>query len=79
MKDLGTEEIASLAGVTTNMVKKVLMLPKTPRSLESMIGTDKNMKLSVYFLLNHIFFEGVSLIPLQTLTFIPDKDMSCKC
>jgi DNA-directed RNA polymerase sigma subunit (sigma70/sigma32) len=59
LKDICTDEIAGAAGVTTNVVKKVLMLPKAPRSLESMIGVDKNTKLSVYFLLNHIFFREV--------------------
>jgi DNA-directed RNA polymerase sigma subunit (sigma70/sigma32) len=54
MKDICTKEIASAAGVTINMARKVLMLPKTPRSLESTIGVDKNTKLSVYFLLNRI-------------------------
>lgn len=57
MQEHRTEEIASVAGVSKQMVKKVLMIPKTPQSFESKIGADKNMKLSVYiyFFLHYIY------------------------
>lgn len=58
MKELRAEEIASVAGVSKQMVKKVLMLPKTPQSFESKIGADKNMKLSVYFF-SQLYIFGV--------------------
>ncbi|KAJ4766538.1 RNA polymerase sigma factor [Rhynchospora pubera] len=46
LKDIDTAEIAKLARVTEKKVKKVMLLPKTPKSLDAMIGLDKNVKLS---------------------------------
>ncbi|KAJ1686063.1 hypothetical protein LUZ63_017453 [Rhynchospora breviuscula] len=46
LKDIDTSEIAKLARVTEKMVKTVMLLPKTPKSLDAMIGWDKNVKLS---------------------------------
>ncbi|XP_078149372.1 RNApolymerase sigma subunit 2 [Carex rostrata] len=78
MKEQRTEEIASVAGVSKQMVKKVLMIPKTPQSFESKIGADKNMKLSdviqcreqdsLEFIINREFnISGINMV-LDTLS-----------
>ncbi|KAJ3703777.1 hypothetical protein LUZ61_007482 [Rhynchospora tenuis] len=78
LKDIDNVEIAKLAGVTEKMVKTVMLLPKTPKSLDTMIGWDKNVKLSdtipchkedsLSFIMNKEFTKSGLNMVLDTLT-----------